>query len=136
MNSSLRQLRTIWMALLASIAIYFLVALHAPARSEGTPVMLFALAATSFALAVVVFVIRRKMLAATEALAASHPDDKVALSRWRTAYIIVWALCEMIAMYGLVLRYLGFSIFQAAPFFASGFLLILLQGPRRPEPAV
>jgi len=57
------------------------------------------------------------------------------MSLWRTSHIIMWALCEFIAMYELLLRYLGSTVAQATPFFAAGFLLILLLGPRRPESA-
>src|SRR6266700_6697072 len=101
MNASLKQLRTIWIALMGSILLYFLVCLHAPARTEGTPVMLRALALISVVIAVAVFVLRSRMLGPSERLAGTQPEDKVALSRWRTAHIVMWALCEMIAMYGL-----------------------------------
>jgi hypothetical protein len=133
MDSSLRQLRTIQIALLVSILIYLLVSLHAPARSKGIPLMILFLALLAGAMAIAVFVVRSRLLTPSEAVVAQQPEDKGALSRWRTAYILMWALCEAIAAYGLVLRYLGFTLAQAAPFFACGFILILAVPPRRPE---
>src|SRR6476660_7106978 len=134
-NASLKRLQTIRFALLGSIVLYFLLCLYAPVRSEGSPDMLKVLALTSGVIAAAVFVLRGKVLVPSAALAATQPDDANTLSLWRTAHIVMWALCEVIAMYGLLLRYLGFPVAYAAPFFAGGFLLILFLGPRRPEPA-
>jgi hypothetical protein len=41
-------------------------------------------------------------------------------------------LSESIAIFGLVLRILGFSLSQVASFYISGFILLLFFGPRRP----
>jgi len=135
MDSSLRRLQTIRFALLASIALYFVVSLYSPARSQGSPQMFEILALTSAVIVAAVFVLRGKVLAPSATLAATQPEDANAMSLWRTAHIIIWAMCEVIAMYGLLLRYLGATVAQAAPFFAAGFLLILLLGPRRPASA-
>jgi F0F1-type ATP synthase membrane subunit c/vacuolar-type H+-ATPase subunit K len=133
MDSSLRRLQTIRFALLGSIALYFLVSLYSPVASNGSPQLLGVLALTSAVIAVAVFVLRGKVLRPSASLAAAQPEDAAAISLWRTSHIIIWALCEVIPMYGLLLRYLGSSVIQAAPFFAAGFLLILFFGPRRPE---
>jgi len=134
MDSSLRRLQTIRFALLGSIVLYFLVSLYSPVPSNGSPQMFRILALTSAVIAAAVFVLRAKVLAPSATLAATQPEDATAMSLWRTSHIIMWALCEVIAMYGLLMRYLGSTVAEAAPFFAAGFLLILLLGPRRPEP--
>ena len=135
MDTSIRQLRIIQSALLISIVLYVFVALHAPVRSHGIPLMILCLALLSGAMAIAVFVIRTKMVGKFEALLATQPDDKLLLSKWRSAYVLMWALCEAIAMYGLTLRYLGFTMPQVAPFFAAGFLLMLVFPARRPAMA-
>jgi hypothetical protein len=135
MDSSLRRLQTIRFALLGSIVLYFLLSLYSPARSEGSPQMIEILALTSVVIAAAVFVLRGKVLGPSATLAATQPEDANAMSLWRTAHIIMWALCEVIAMYGLLLRYLGSTVAQAAPFFVCGFLLILFLAPRRPQQA-
>ena len=133
MDSSLRRLQTIRFALLGNIVLYFLLSLYSPARSGGSPQMFEILALTSAVISAAVFVLRGKVLGPSATLAALQPEDETARSLWRTAHIIMWALCEVIAMYGLLLRYLGSTVAQAAPFFAGGFILILLLGRRRPE---
>ena len=133
-TTSLKRLQTIRFALLGSIVLYFLISLYSPVRSEGSPQMFGILALTSVVIAAAVLVLRGKVLGPSATLAATQPEDATTMSLWRTAHIIMWALCEVIAMYGLLLRYLGSPVAYAAPFFASGFVLILLLGPRRPEP--
>lgn len=134
MDSSIRQLRTVQIALLISTVLYAFIALHAAERSRGTPLMVASLALLSGAMAIAAFVIRTKLVGKAEAQLSIQPDDKVTLSRWRSAYVLIWALCEAIAVYGLVLRYLGFTMAQVAPFFAAGFLLMLAFPVRRPVP--
>lgn len=133
MNSSIRQLRIIQSALLISIILYVFVALHAPVRSQGIELMILCLALLSGAMAIAVFVIRTKMVGRFEALLTAQPEDKLVLSKWRSAYVLMWALCEAIALYGLTLRYLGFTMIQVIPFFAVGFVLMLVLPARRPE---
>lgn len=135
MDSSIRQLRTVQIALLISTVLYAFIALHAAERSRGTPLMIASLALLSGAMAIAAFVIRAKLVGKAEAQLSLQPDDKVMLSRWRSAYVMIWALCEAIAVYGLVLRYLGFTMAQVAPFFAAGFLLMLAFPVRRPVPS-
>ena len=86
-------------------------------------------------MAIAVFVIRTKMVGKFETLLAIQPDDKFVLSKWRSAYVLMWALCDAIALYGLTLRYLGFTMTQVIPFFAAGFVLMLVSPVRRPEVA-
>ena len=135
MDSSIRQLRTVQIALLISTVLYAFIALRAAERSRGTPLMIASLALLSGAMAIAAFVIRTKLVGKAEAQLSLQPDDKITLSRWRSAYVLIWALCEAIAVYGLVLRYLGFTMTQVAPFFAAGFLLMLAFPVRRPVPA-
>jgi len=135
MDTSIRQLRIIQIALLISIVLYVFVALHAPVRSQGISLMILCLALLSGAMAIAVLVIRTKMVGKFEAVLATQPEDKLVLSKWRSAYVLMWALCEAIALYGLTLRYLGFTMIQVIPFFAAGFVLMLVFPARRPEMA-
>jgi hypothetical protein len=45
---------------------------------------------------------------------------------------MTYALSEAIAIFGLVLRLIGFSLSQVAYFYIAGFILLLFFGPRRP----
>jgi F0F1-type ATP synthase membrane subunit c/vacuolar-type H+-ATPase subunit K len=40
-------------------------------------------------------------------------------------------MCETLALFGFVLRFMGFTLSEVAPFYVVGFALMLLFGPRR-----
>ena|SRR5579864_3844900 len=133
MEASLKQLRIVHGALLFSIVLYGFVSTHAPARPTPVATVLYAIALLSVALVITILVLRNKLLASAGKVLSNQPEDKVALARWRAAHIITWVLCEAIALYGLVLRYIGFPMSEAVFFFIAGFGLMLLFAPRRPE---
>jgi hypothetical protein len=84
------------------------------------------------ALVGVIFLVRRTLvLRPAEALAA-RPDDPISLSHWKTGHLATYALCEALALFGLVLRFLGFTFQQSLPFYVAGFVLLLFFGPREP----
>ena len=49
----------------------------------------------------------------------------MALARWRVGYVVIYALSLSIALYGLVLPFMGFPMSAVAPFLLAGFALIL-----------
>jgi hypothetical protein len=70
------------------------------------------------------------MVLPAEAILQSQPQDAKALARLRQGYLVTYALCLSIALYGLVLHFVGFSISQIAPFFVAGLALIVFLGPK------
>jgi hypothetical protein len=72
----------------------------------------------------------------SEKVLSVTPDDVAALKTWRTAYIVIYALCESVALYGVVLRFVKFSLPQVAAFYIAGFVLLLYFSPRRPTNAI
>lgn len=74
---------------------------------------------------------RRRLRAALEAL-RSRPDDTKALIDWYGVNVASLAACEALAFYGWVLRVLGSTFLQAAPFYASALVLLLAFTPQRP----
>jgi hypothetical protein len=77
-------------------------------------------------------VVRRKMVQSGQQALRLRPDDIEALVRWRMGNIASFVLCEAVALYGFVLRFLGGTLLQAAPFYVCALLLMLLFIPRRP----
>ena len=53
--------------------------------------------------------------------------------RWQTGYILGFAQSEAIALFGLSLRYMGFTLREVSPFYVVGFVLMLLSWPRVPR---
>ena len=78
-----------------------------------------------------IFAVRRLFVLQSEAMLAAQPEDSAALNRWRSGYIIIYVLSEAVALFGLVLLILGFTLSQVAPFYLVGLVLILLFSPRR-----
>jgi hypothetical protein len=64
-----------------------------------------------------------------------HPDDSVTLNHWKSGYITTYALCEALALFGLILRFMGCSFQQSLPFYVGGFVLLSFFGPREPARA-
>jgi hypothetical protein len=54
------------------------------------------------------------------------------LNHWRRGYIATYALCEMLALFGLILRFLGSGFQQSLLYNVGGFGLLLFFGPRAP----
>jgi hypothetical protein len=134
MESALRLLRIVQIAMLASIALYVFVG-EAAARRAVAPniTMSYAISFVSISIVGVIFVVRRTLILPAEVQLRTKPDDGVLLARWRTGYICTYALCEALALSGLVLRVLGFTLAQVWPYYLGGFALLLLCWPRRPR---
>jgi hypothetical protein len=64
---------------------------------------------------------------------AEKPEDSLTLNHWKTGYIATYALCETLALFGLILRFMGFGFQQSVPFYVSGFVLLFFFGPREPS---
>ena len=134
MESILRLLRILQAAMLLSIVLYAVVGeVAGPRRPQPTnPAFVLILAMISASTVLVVFLLRRIMVFRAADLLAKQPSDADALSRWRSGHIITFALCESIALYGLVLRMLGQTLGQIAPFYLAAAFLILYFVPRQP----
>jgi len=80
----------------------------------------------------VVYFARRILVGRAEKLLDTLPEDPRTLARWRTGYLVIFAVSGSIAVYGVMLHVLGFTFSQAVPFFIAGFALTLFFAPRRP----
>jgi hypothetical protein len=134
MEPARKIVQMIRVALLGSIALYVFVGEHAGPSPAAAPDrnLYFALTLVAITTMGMIFAVRRLFVLRAEVTLAVQPEDTAALNRWRAGYIITYALCEAVALFGLVLRILGFTLSQVTPFYLVGFVLILLFGPRRP----
>ena len=82
-----------------------------------------------------IFVVRRTLVLRAAGTLASHPDDNISLSHWRTGYITTYALCEALALFGLVLRFRGSAMQQSLLFYVGGFVLLFFFRPVQPSEA-
>ena len=133
MESTVRTLRLIQIAMMASIVLYVLIGeriapIHAPNAA-----LFYALSLVSITTIGIIVVVRRTLVLQSEETLRTRPTDAPALNRWRSGFIVTYALAETQALLGLVLRVLGFSLSQVAPFYVAGFILMIFFSPRAPS---
>jgi len=92
---------------------------------------------TTAAVAIVgaIFVVRRTLVLRSAESLVSDPDDPITLNHWKSGYIATYALCEALALFGLILRFTGCNFQQSLPFYLGGFVLLFFFGPQDPVAA-
>jgi hypothetical protein len=135
LSSAIRLVRQIQIAMLGSIALYAVAGerlvrsmAHGPANT-----LFHALSFISISLVGATVVVRRTLVLPSEALLKLRPDDALAVARWRTGYIFLYALCELLGLFGFVLRMDGFTLSNVWGFYLGAFLLLMLYSPRPPH---
>lgn len=128
--------RVVWLAMLASVAIYFvLLSVLTPTGSPGAAPEMIRLLRKAFVMVAAgqtfaIWVIRRRLLAPTLAVAPAGTPRELEPGRALGVHIVCWALAESIAIYGLVLGLIGRGSSLSTVFFAWGAGLLLLLRPR------
>jgi hypothetical protein len=123
-------IQTVRFLLAGAIVIYGWVVFRIPSSAIPNSILLRALTVVAVSMVILIFVMRRIQVLPAEAILQTQPQDAKALARLRLGYLITYTLSLSIALYGLVLHFLGFSIAQIAPFFIAGFALIVFFGPK------
>ena len=138
MEPARKTVQVIRIALLVSVAVYVFIGERIGQSTSGTPDRNLYFAITLVALTTVgmTFAVWRLFVLRSEAALATQPDDATALKRWRAGYIFTYALCQAVALFGLVLRILGFTLSEVVPFYIVGFVLMILFSPRRPPSSI
>ena len=135
MVSAVRMVRQIQISMLLSIALYAGVGEMIARKTNRVPAntLFHALSLVSISLVGATMVVRRTLVLRSEASLMQKSDDALALSQWRTGYIVLYALCEMLGLFGFVLRIDGFTLANVWGFYLGGLLLLLLYSPRIPQ---
>jgi hypothetical protein len=133
MTKALKTLRVVQFAMLASVALYWIVGeVVRPFARPLDPTLSYLFTTVGVAIVGMIFVVRRTLvLRAADSLAA-HPDDQLSLGHWRTGYIATYVLCEALALFGLILRFLGGPLAQSVPYYLGGFVLLWFFRPKLP----
>jgi F0F1-type ATP synthase membrane subunit c/vacuolar-type H+-ATPase subunit K len=129
-STNLQMLR---FTMLTSVVLYAVVGEMAGPKNapQPLPIMFHVLTFMAIGIVALAFVMRRLLMkpSATDSGAA----DPAVLNRWRTANILTYVISEAVALFGLVLRMMGFTLSQVVPFYLAGFILILFLAPRLPS---
>lgn len=130
MEATRRFIQIVRFVLLGAIVVYGLLVSRLPSKATPKPVILQVITVLAVSLVVLLLVMRRIQVAPAEARLEKQPQDVKALARWRQGYLVTYTLSLSIALYGLVLHFLGFPVSRVAPFFLAGVALILFFGPK------
>ena len=134
MARSLKTLRTVQWAMLLSILLYVGVGeILGPRIRHVEPALSYVFSTLAVGIVGTIFVVRRTLVLRAASTLAKEPEDNISLNQWKTGYITTYALCEALALFGLVLRFLGSEVQQSLLFYVGGFVLLFFFRPREPE---
>ncbi len=133
MRDTLRMLRVVQWTMLGSILLYSVMGevLGSGARA-AEPSLSYVFSTAAVAVVGVIFVVRRTLVLRSAESLASHPDDPLILRHWKSGYIATYVLCEALALFGLIQRFMGFHFQQSLLYYIGGFVLLFFFGPREP----
>ena len=135
MARSLKTLRTMQWAMLLSVLLYVAVGeILGPRIQRVDPALSYLFSTLAVGVVGTIFVVRRTLVLRAASTLATQPEDNLSLSQWKTGYITTYALCEALALFGLVLRFRGSELQQSLLFYIGGFVLLFFFRPRQPEP--
>lgn len=133
MEAALRTVRLIQIAMLVSVVAYVVIGETTTLHVTPNHTILYALSFLSISIVGAVLVVRRTLVIQSEAQLLEKPGDAVILNRWRTGHIVSFALCEALALFGLLLRLVGFPLSQVWPYYAGALALLIMFWPRAPQ---
>ena len=134
MDSAVRLVRLAQIAMLVSIVLYVAAGEMLKLKVAGNPAdaLFHALSFISISLVGATVVVRRTLVLPSEALLL-RSEDSVTVKRWQTGHLLLYALCEVLGLFGLILRIDGFTLGNVWGFYLGAFLLLLLYSPRPPH---
>jgi len=133
MARSIKTLRTVQWAMLFSILLYIGVGeILGPRIHHVEPALSGVLSTLAVGIVGTIFVVRRTLVFRAASTLATQPEDNISLNQWKTGYIATYALCEALALFGLLLRFRGSGLQQSLLFYIGGFVLLFFFRPRQP----
>jgi cytochrome b561 len=131
-SKSVSNVRLIRWCMLLAVAVYFGLMARLPASSHATQLGTIEIAIAFVSLACVssAFYFNRTFVHKAEASMHQNPGDTNAARRWRVGYLAIYAVSFAVALYGLVLHFLGARFTHVVPFFVVGATMILWFRPR------
>lgn len=128
-------LQIVRFGVLLSILIYgFMIKQFPIQHAKPNPIIYVAIAVLSLSIIRSLFFFRKKLVKPSEHVLTVDATDAVAVRRWQTGQLFTYSFAEAIALYGMLLHFLGFTPVQVVPFLVVGFLLIVFFPPRLPAP--
>jgi cytochrome b561 len=136
MRGTVKTLRAVQWTMLGSILIYAVVGELVGSGARGVdPSLSYVFTTAGVAIVGIIFVVRRTLVLRSAENLVNHPDDSLTLSHWKSGYVATYALCEALALFGLILRFMGCGFQQSVLFYIGGFVLLFFFGPQEPARA-
>ncbi|HUA16513.1 MAG TPA: hypothetical protein VMG31_14545 [Verrucomicrobiae bacterium] len=133
MTQALKTLRAVQWSLLVSILLYAALGeFVGPRVGRVDPTLSYIFSSLAVGIVGTIFVVRRTLVQQAAASLATHPEDSLSLNHWKTGYVVTYALCEALALFGLILRFRGSQWQQSLLFYAGGFVLLFFFRARQP----
>jgi hypothetical protein len=136
MTAALKTVRIIQIGMLVSVLLCAAIGEFANSHIIADATLIRVISFASISVVGAILVVRKTLVLQSEEMLRDRPGDTVILGRWRSGYIVTYALCEALALFGLVLRIMGFTIAQVWPYYAGAFVLLLLFWPRAPKAVI
>jgi hypothetical protein len=128
-----QRLRLIQVALLISIALSAVAGEWRARRTHPNSAnsLFHALSVISLGLVGATAVVRQTLVRPSEVVLIGKPGDAVAAGRWRTCCIFLYLMCEVLGLFGVILRLDGFPLANIWGFYLGSVVLLLLYSPAR-----
>lgn len=135
MLAAVRLISQVRIFMLVTIVVYAVVGEMLSHQITLTPAntLFHAISLLSISLVGAAIVVRRTLILRSETSLQQNSNDAVALSQWRIGYFVLYALCETLGLFGLLLRIDGFPLANVWGFYLGGIVLLLLYAPRIPR---
>lgn len=133
LSDSVRSARVLHIVFVVSVPFYVTIGeLVGKLADVDISVIFPALLVVGSVQAIAVFFLRSRLIGPAAEALRLRPDDTGEITRWMMANFASFALCEAIGLFGFVVRILGGTLEQAAPFYALSFFLLVALYPRNP----
>jgi hypothetical protein len=121
--------------LIAAVAVVFVGEAVGPSEAEDVALFKLFLAAVAILDVALLFLfLRPRWLHAAAKELSRDPASPQGLGDWMKAHFISYVISATILLFGLVLRVLGGSLVDVAPFYLAGGLLLVILAPRGGPP--
>jgi cytochrome b561 len=133
MPGALKTLRIVQWCMLFSILLYAVLGEVLGPRPRGPdPALSYIFSTLTVGIVGTILVVRRTLVLRAAATLASQPGNILSLNHWRTGYLATYVLCEVLALFGLVLRFRGSPLQHSLLFYIGGFVLLFFFRPQEP----
>src|ERR1700746_323082 len=103
MARSLKTLRAMQWTMLFSVLMYVAGGeILGPRIARVDPELSYVFSTLAVGIVGIIFVVRRTLVLRAASILATQPEDDISLNQWKTGYIATHALCEALALFGLL----------------------------------